>query len=104
MVYLKAIQKITPVDVYLSGTIDQETYLNKFREGLQPPYPPWTRLCVPSLPVTGVVGIPGDGTSGGGNINVYLAWQFFIVLKIKFLKNFLLLLIYLTTILIQVVA
>ena len=37
MVYLKAIQKITPVDVYVSGTIDQETYLKKFREGLQPP-------------------------------------------------------------------
>jgi len=31
MVYLKAIQKITPVDIYVSGAIDQETYLKKFR-------------------------------------------------------------------------
>jgi len=40
MVYLKAIQKITPMDVSVSGTIDQKTYLDKFRGGLQPPQPP----------------------------------------------------------------
>jgi len=27
MVYLKAIQKITPKDIAVSGTIDEETYL-----------------------------------------------------------------------------
>jgi len=31
MVYLKAIQKITPTDIFVSGTIDPETYLKKFR-------------------------------------------------------------------------
>jgi len=34
MVYLKAIQKVTPVDVSLSRTIDQKTHLKKFRSGL----------------------------------------------------------------------
>jgi len=37
MVYLKTIQKITPMDVSVSGTIDQKTYLKKFRGGLQSP-------------------------------------------------------------------
>jgi len=37
MYYLKAIQKITPMDVSVSGTIDEKMYLKKFREGLQPP-------------------------------------------------------------------
>jgi len=36
MVYLKAIQKIVPMDVSVSGTIDQKTHLKKLR-GLQPP-------------------------------------------------------------------
>jgi len=35
MVYLLAIQKITPMDVSVSITIDQKTYLKKFR-GLRP--------------------------------------------------------------------
>ena len=33
MVYLKVIQKITPMDVYVSETINQKTYLKKFRGG-----------------------------------------------------------------------
>jgi len=37
MVYLKAIQKITKVDVSVSGTINQKTYLEKFTGGHQPP-------------------------------------------------------------------
>jgi len=37
MVYLNAIQKITPMDVSVSGTIDEKTYLKKFSGGLQPP-------------------------------------------------------------------
>jgi len=37
MVYLKAIQKIIPMDVSVSLTIDQKQYLKKFRGGLQPP-------------------------------------------------------------------
>jgi len=37
MVYLKAIQKITAIDVSVSGTIDQIAYLKKFRGALQPP-------------------------------------------------------------------
>jgi len=40
MVYLKTIQKITPVDVSLSRTIDQKTYLKKFRGGFSPLSPP----------------------------------------------------------------
>jgi len=36
MVYLKAIQEITPMDVSVSGTIDQKTYLMKFRGGVIP--------------------------------------------------------------------
>jgi len=40
MVYLKTIQKITPMDVSVSGTIDQKKYLKKFKGWLQPPYPP----------------------------------------------------------------
>jgi len=31
MVYLKAMQKITPMDVSVSGTIDQKTYLKNLR-------------------------------------------------------------------------
>jgi len=30
MVYLKAIKKISPMDVSVSETIDQKTYLKKF--------------------------------------------------------------------------
>jgi len=36
MVYLKTIQKITPMDVSVSGTIDQKTYVKKFRRGFSP--------------------------------------------------------------------
>jgi len=36
MVCLKAIQKIIPMDVSVSGTIDQKTYLKRFR-WVQPP-------------------------------------------------------------------
>jgi len=36
IVYLKAVQKITPMDVSVPGTIDQKTYLKKFREGFSP--------------------------------------------------------------------
>jgi len=36
MVYLKTIQKITPMDVAVSGTIDEETYLKKFKGGFSP--------------------------------------------------------------------
>ena len=38
--YLKAIQKITPMDVSLLATIDQKAYLKKFM-GLRPPSHPW---------------------------------------------------------------
>jgi len=44
MVYLKVIQKITPMDVYVSETINQKTYLKKFRGGFSPLSPPWIRL------------------------------------------------------------
>jgi len=40
MVYLKTIQKIIPMDVSVSGTIDQKTYLKKFRGGFSPLSPP----------------------------------------------------------------
>jgi len=40
MVYLKTIQKITPMDVSVSGTIDQKTYLKKFRGDSAPLAPP----------------------------------------------------------------
>jgi len=46
MVYLKAIQKITPMDVSVSGTIDQKRYLKKFRGVSAPLAPPWIRLCL----------------------------------------------------------
>jgi len=36
MVYLKAMQTIPPMDVSLSGTIDQKTFLKKFRGGFSP--------------------------------------------------------------------
>jgi len=44
MVYLKAIQKITPMDVSVSRAIDEKTYLKKFRGGFSPLSPPWIRL------------------------------------------------------------
>jgi len=37
MVYLKAIQKITPMDVSVPENIGKKTYLKKIRVGLQPP-------------------------------------------------------------------
>jgi len=47
MVYLQAIQKITPMDVSVSGTISQKSYLKKFRRGssalLAPLVPPMPR-------------------------------------------------------------
>jgi len=43
MVYLKAIQKITPMDVSVSGTINQKTYLKKFKGNFSP-LDPWIRL------------------------------------------------------------
>jgi len=36
MVYLKVIQKITPMDVSVSVTIDRTMYLKKFRGGFSP--------------------------------------------------------------------
>jgi len=36
MVHLKVIQKITPMDVSVSGTIGQRTYLKKFKGGFSP--------------------------------------------------------------------
>jgi len=46
MVYLKAIQKILPIDVSPSRTIDQKTYLKKFRGGFSRLSPTWIRLCL----------------------------------------------------------
>jgi len=40
MVYLKAIQKSTPIGVSVSGTIGQKTNLKKFRGGFSPFSPP----------------------------------------------------------------
>ena len=40
---LKAIQKIVPMDVSVSGTIDQKTHLKKIRGALAP-LAPWIRL------------------------------------------------------------
>jgi len=40
MVYLKAIQKSTPIGVSVSGTTDQKTYLKKFRGASAPLAPP----------------------------------------------------------------
>jgi len=40
MVYLKVIQKITPMDVSVSVAIDQKMYLKKFRGGFSPLSPP----------------------------------------------------------------
>jgi len=48
MVYLKAIQKIIPMDVSVSVTIDQKPYLKKVRGDLAPP---WIRLCRHDIPV-----------------------------------------------------
>jgi len=45
MVDFKAIQKITPMDVSVSGNIDKKTYLKKFRGASAPLSPPWIRLC-----------------------------------------------------------
>ena len=50
MVYLKVIQKITPMDVYVSETINQKTYLKKFRGGGFRPLSP--TLDPPMLHVT----------------------------------------------------
>jgi len=36
MVYLKDIQKSTPIGITVSGTIDQKTYLKKFRGASAP--------------------------------------------------------------------
>jgi len=36
MVYLKAIQKITPLEVSVSENIDEKKYLKKIKGGLQP--------------------------------------------------------------------
>ena len=47
MVYLKTIQKITPMDVSVSGTVDQKAYLIKFRGGFSPVSPPWIHLWWP---------------------------------------------------------
>jgi len=44
MVYLRAIQKITTMNVSVSGTIDQKTELKKFRGGFSPLSPPRIRL------------------------------------------------------------
>jgi len=43
MVYLKAIQKISQMDISVSGTIDQKR-IWKNLGGVQPPYPPRIRL------------------------------------------------------------
>jgi len=48
MVYLKAMQKITPMDVSVSGTIDRKTYLKKLKGTSAPLAPPWIRLCEPT--------------------------------------------------------
>ena len=40
MVYFKAMQKITPMDVSVSGTIDQKTYLKNLEGDLVPSAPP----------------------------------------------------------------
>ena len=40
MIYVKSIQKITPMDVSVSGTIDLKTYLKKFRGGCRHLAPP----------------------------------------------------------------
>jgi len=45
MVYLKVVQKIIPLDVSVSETIDQKTYLKKFRGASAPLAPTWIRLC-----------------------------------------------------------
>jgi len=45
MIYVKPIQKITPMDVSVSGTIDRKTYLKKFRGGFRHLAPRWIRLC-----------------------------------------------------------
>jgi len=34
------------MDVSVSGTIDQKSYLKKFRGGFSPLSPPWIHLCV----------------------------------------------------------
>jgi len=46
MVYLKVIQKITPMDISVSGTIDQETYLKKFRGPSVPLDPPMNKISI----------------------------------------------------------
>jgi len=40
MIYVKPIQKITPMDVSVFGTIDRKTYLKKFRGASAPLVPP----------------------------------------------------------------
>jgi len=45
MIYLKVVQKITAMDASVSETIDQKTYLKKFRGDFIPLSPPWIHLC-----------------------------------------------------------
>jgi len=46
MVYLKAIQKITPMDISVSGTIDKKSYLKKFRGAFSPLSPCGIPICL----------------------------------------------------------
>jgi len=46
MVYLKAIQKIPPMDVSVSGTIDEKRIWKNLGEGFSPP---WIPLWQPPL-------------------------------------------------------
>jgi len=48
LVHFKAIQKITPMDVSVSGTIDQKTYLKKLKGVSAPLAPPLDPLMIPS--------------------------------------------------------
>jgi len=47
------------MDVSVSKTIDQKTYLKKFKGGVQPPCPPWIRLCANNIqfviPITATI-------------------------------------------------
>ena len=68
MVCLKVIQKITPMDVSVSETMDQKTYLRKFRRSFSPLSPPCIRLCC-GAPFSGVCKNFWRGTSGYNDRN-----------------------------------
>ena len=51
MIYLKAVQKITPMDVSVSGTIDEKTYLKNLGGRFSPLTPPGSAYELPLIDI-----------------------------------------------------